>query len=360
CSKNLTEWGSKRPSEFIKLFKFLMPTNDPQLNEMLVCCAYGITSVLKPAEIAFIQDMTNWLLQNVFNQEGLRRYRSSIIRGTGRLIVERAFQLDMISDENVQRARPPFSLKFELLPLDRAAAQEKESYGPIWHDLAWYVIKDAYRGFFEPKREKSISGLHPESELTHPWLRDSEIEYLISEKLGTLAEQEKEKLENDLALRHQERIKWENVKPVFSDEERTKLLDLIAKAKPEKAAVQKKSVQAEYYGDAAQVLEKAREILGFDIGPHQLTLSAAYKFIEDLGWTEQTFEGQPNGGQEGEIIGADLAITRQHFMASHGARSKIMCFGEKYVWAAVHYLQGYFSDYIEHSSFGGDRKPVSD
>ncbi len=149
-------------------------------------------------------------------------------------------------------------------------------------------------------------------------------------------------------------------KPVFSFEERSQLLDLIAKAKPEKAAGQRKSVQAEYYGDAAQVLEKAREILGFDIGPHQLALSAAYKFIEDLGWTAQTFTGHPNGGQEGEILGADLAITREHWMASHGSRSKIMSFGEKYVWAAVHHLQGYFSDYIEHSSFGGDRKPVSD
>jgi hypothetical protein len=37
-----------------------------------------------------------------------------------------------------------------------------------------------------------------------------------------------------------------------------------------------------------------------------------------------------------------------------------MSFGEKYVWAAVHHLQGYFSDYIDHSSMGGDRKPVSD
>lgn len=360
CSQNLTEWGVKSTSEFIKLFKLLMATNDPQLNEMLVCCAYGITSVLKPVETGFVQDMANWLLGNVFTQEGLKKYRSSIIRGTGHVMVERAFQLGLISAEEVQRARPPFSLKFEMLPLDKAAAQASESYGPIWHDLAWYVIKDAYRGFFEPRREKSDSGLHHKSELTHPWLRDFEIEYVLSEKLGNLTEQEKETLKNDLALRHQSQKRWENIRFGFSEEQRPQLLDLLAETKKRKLPRQKKSVQVPFYDDAARVLDEAREILGFDIGPHQLTLSAAYEFIKNLGWTEQTFEGQPNGGQEGEIIGADLAITRQHFMASHGARSKIMSFGEKYVWAAVHHLQGYFSDYIEHSSMGGDRKPVSD
>lgn len=360
CSNNLTEWGAKRPSEFTKLFKLLMPTNDPQLNEMLVCCAYGITSVLKPVETGFVQDMAIWLLENVFTQEGLKRYRSSIIRGTGRVIVERAFQLGLISAEEVQRARPPFSLKFEMLPLDKAAAQASESYGPIWHDLAWYVIKDAYRGFFEPRHAQNISSLHHGSELTRPWLRDFEIEYVLSEKLGTLELNEKETLKTDLTLRQQSPKKLENSRFDFPKEQCKQLLDLISEAKQKPPVEQEKSLQTNFHEDAARILGEAKKILGFDVGPHQLTLSIAYKFIEDLGWTQQTFEGQPKGGQEGEIIGADLAITRKHMMASHGARSKIMSFGEKYVWAAVHHLQGYYSDYIKHGLMGRERNPVSD
>jgi hypothetical protein len=360
CSNNLTEWGVKSTSEFIKLFKLLMPTNDPQLNEMIVCCAYGITSVLKPVETGFVQDMAIWLLGNVFTQEGLKRYRSSIIRGTGRVIVERAFQLGLISAEEVQRARPPFLLKFEMLLLDKEAAQASESYGPIWHDLAWYVIKDAYRGFFEPRHAQNISSLHHVSELTRPWLRDFEIEYVLSEKLGTLEKYEKETLKTDLTLRQQSPKKLENSKFDFPKEQCKQLLDLISEAKQKPPIEQEKSLQTNFHEDAARILDEAKKILGFDVSPHQLTLSIAYKFIEDLGWTQQTFEGQPNGGQEGEIIGADLAITRQHFMASHGARSKIMSFGEKYVWAAVHHLQGYYSDYIKHGSMGRERNPVSD
>lgn len=359
CSKNLTEWGAKKPSEFIKLFKLLMPTNDPQLNEMVVCCAYGITSVLKPGKIVFVQDMANWLLENVFTQQGLKRYRSSIIRGTGRAIVERAFQLGLTSAEEVQRTRPPFSLRFEMLPLDKAAAQASESYGPIWHDLAWYVIKNGYCGFFEPKQER-ISSAHSESELIHPRLNVSELEYVLSEKLGTLADQEKETLKKHLALHHQEQKIREDVRIHFAEEQRALLLK-IPEAKGKHATEKEIPAPTQfYYEDAARVLEEANKILGFIVDPHQLALSTAYKFIEDLGWTAQTFKGHPNGGQEGEIIGADLAITRKHFMASHGARSKRMSFGEKYVWAAVHHLQGFFSDYIEHSSFGGDRKRVSD
>ena len=93
---------------------------------------------VKPAELPLDETWQIGYFKMFFNQEGPIKYRSSTIRGTGRAIVERAFQLGLISGTDLQHARPPFSLKFEMLPLDKLAAQTSESYGPIWHDLAWY------------------------------------------------------------------------------------------------------------------------------------------------------------------------------------------------------------------------------
>ncbi len=356
CSKNLTYWGTKVPSEFLKLFNYVMPTNDPQINESLLCCAYGISSILKPTEVTFVRDMNAWLLKNVFTPEGLAEYRSSIIRATGRAIVERALELGLISDKEAQAARPPFSLKFEMLPLNKDAALEKESYGPIWHDLAWYVIKGAYRGFFEPKHDSSRYTSDEDERPIYSSLSDDYIEYLKTGKIGKLSDKELEDIESVAKERIESRKSWEDRKLEFTNEERSKLLEMLADTNRSEVP---KTIQKQYYPDAAKVLEEAKRVLGFDVGPHQLTLAAGIAFIEKLGWSEEVFYGKPNGGKEGEILGADLAITRKHFMSSHGSRSKIMSFGEKYVWTAVHYLQGYYSDYIEHSSFDG-RALVSD
>lgn len=46
--------------------------------------------------------------------------------------------------------------------------------------------------------------------------------------------------------------------------------------------------------------------------------------------------------------------------ATHGAKSKIFTYEEKYTWLAVHYLQGYLSDYMPMNSYSGEKKLISD
>lgn len=293
CSQNLTKWGTKCPSEFLKLFNFVMPTNDPQINEALFCCAYGIASVLKPTELTFVRDMTTWLLKNIFTSEGLTEYRSSIIRATGRAIVERALELGLISETEAQAARPPFSLKFEMLSLNKDAALEKESYGPIWHDLAWYVIKRAYEGFFGPKSDRSISASDEDEKPIYSCLSGEYIDYLCTGKLGKLSAEELKELEGIVKKRIESRKSWNETKLEFTDEERSKLLELLANIKENELP---KTIPEQYYPDAAKILEEAKRLLGFDVGPHQLTLAAGIAFIEKLGWSKEVFYGKPNGG----------------------------------------------------------------
>lgn len=46
--------------------------------------------------------------------------------------------------------------------------------------------------------------------------------------------------------------------------------------------------------------------------------------------------------------------------ATHGAKSEIFTYEEKYTWLAVHYIQGYLSDYVPMELSSGERKFVSD
>lgn len=46
--------------------------------------------------------------------------------------------------------------------------------------------------------------------------------------------------------------------------------------------------------------------------------------------------------------------------ATHGAKSEIFTYEEKYTWLAVHYIQGYLSDYVPMKLGSGERKFISD
>jgi hypothetical protein len=60
----------------------------------------------------------------------------------------------------------------------------------------------------------------------------------------------------------------------------------------------------------------------------------------------------------------NLGLTRTegnwHTQASHGSKSKVFTYEEKYTWLAVHYIQGYLSDYIPAKRWSGNREFVSD
>jgi hypothetical protein len=76
----------------------------------------------------------------------------------------------------------------------------------------------------------------------------------------------------------------------------------------------------------------------------QLAFGYVSAYARSLGWAYERFRGDPKGGEPGEVLGPDVAILRQHHPASHGSRSTVMTFAEKYVWLAVHDLAGYLAD----------------
>ena len=140
----LTQWAVMVPHEFIKLLDRLFNCNDPQIQEDLAAVMLGISSRCK--EKKAIEELANWSLKNIFEKR--LAYRNITVRYGFNAIVEKAFQLRLIDRIEVAKARPHKLDEFVYLPLElRYLKNPSEEYYPIVHDLAWYVIRDAYDKF---------------------------------------------------------------------------------------------------------------------------------------------------------------------------------------------------------------------
>ncbi|HOJ12252.1 MAG TPA: hypothetical protein PK733_16915, partial [Clostridiales bacterium] len=100
-----------------------------------------------------------------------------------------------------------------------------------------------------------------------------------------------------------------------------------------------------YYKEADEFLSvHAKQLNIKNLEHHQFVLSASYSYLLNCGWNEEDFYGEPNGGKKGEVLGADIAIIRQYHPATHGSKSNVMSFAEKYVWCAKNEILGYLAD----------------
>ena len=105
--------------------------------------------------------------------------------------------------------------------------------------------------------------------------------------------------------------------------------------------------QREYSPSAQVFLSKySAEYEISDLSPTQFAFGFVVAYITELGWSRENFIKEPNGGEPGEILGADIAILREYSQARHGSRSTTATFCEKYVWASTHELSGFLADRV--------------
>jgi hypothetical protein len=85
--------------------------------------------------------------------------------------------------------------------------------------------------------------------------------------------------------------------------------------------------QREYSPSAQVFLSKySAEYEISDLSPTQFAFGFVVAYITELGWSRENFIKEPNGGEPGEILGADIAILREYSQARHGSRSTTATF----------------------------------
>jgi hypothetical protein len=266
CRRELTTWGKENPGEFLKLLELTYPTDDPQVKEELVIVTAGVACLLEPEEGAPLAALAHWALTEIFDDGKIQKVQNIVIRHMGRIIIERASYRGLLEEADVKRARPPYPKTDVLLELDREAASATgETFGPIFMDLGWYVLKTGYEGLlggYGDRLPQSVDNLSP---------------------------------------------------------------------------------------DARELLRRHAAATGVpDLSPHQFALGASIAYLKSLGWNEEEFYGEPRGGEEGERLGADVAVSRVHPRSRYYARSPVATFAEKYVWCSVHEIRGYLADRLPY------------
>ncbi|WP_440947646.1 hypothetical protein ACSAZL_05085 [Methanosarcina sp. T3] len=363
CRKELTKWGTNNLDQLINLLNLTFGTDDPQMKEDLISVALGAACLVNQSDRE-LGRLAEWTINEIFEDEKIQSINNVVIRHAGRLIVERAFFCNFVSEEQVLKSRPPYKIKEKLLRLDEEAVQsQSETFTPVDMDLGWYVLKESYEGFFETDRELDNNSAHQNNEWEN--LSTELIKNLLE---GTFGEIELS-VENCLKeiLENRERKKEEKTKLLEGTREE---IELIINNLREKVSEEKKREKDEVKKvrdntrnpEATELLNKYAASIGVEnITPHQLALGASIRYIKNLGWNEKQFYGIPNGGEEGELLGADIAIIRKYPPATHGERSRISSFAEKYVWCAVHELIGYFSDILEYQNpYGSNKFKIND
>ncbi len=142
----LTQWAIQQPLEYKLLLQKLFHCNDPQIQEDLAAITLGVAAKLKEVESVGI--LARWALSNIFSESD--KHRNVIVRIGFRAIVEKAFTVGAIDEQEAKKARPRTIKNIAIIPVDHAVlAQGGDEVYPIVHDLAWYVIKGAFRDFLE-------------------------------------------------------------------------------------------------------------------------------------------------------------------------------------------------------------------
>jgi hypothetical protein len=375
CRKQLTRWGIENPNEFIKLIGLTYATNDPQMREDLLSCAFGVASCLTE-EHATLKKMAEWMLVEIFEPEKIVVTLNATIHLAARAVVERAYMFGFVTQEEVNKATPPYPTANFQAELDSHATRNyKEGYGlgsgPIHGDLAQYVIDKGFTDFFKPEYRSYSEAVSKAqinwSEVPEDILRKY-VQLNTEQKDTGMINEELHKIEKEKERQKRAADNLEEILSSWSTQFLEEMPSEHAREEPQvdlndqfpedafqygdilygdilKESKQQEETNETFPTEIKTFLERHAKLVGLStLTPKQFAIGFAMTFLHRMGWNDEQFYGKPNGGKEGEVFGVDIAILRHYWPATHGSQSKIMQFSEKYVWCAIHDMLGYLAD----------------
>lgn len=331
----LMNWAILCPHEFILLLNKIGEINDIQLLEQI----YGIAMCLcyKTKDYNIVRDILNIIEKNFFLSGNIKTYDFQI-RTYIRDIAELAFKLHIINQKQLKKYLSPYNCN-KTIKLNLKAAEEgtrMSGYSAIDYDLARYVLCDhiSYRFlenhdyFNEEDKEVNLQDIFSKDEL----IKYKKFFEGNSEFLEALNSFENYTLENRILLNYSEGKLYDEEKGfedtldnILEDRENTE----------EKLRVKEKDM---FNSKKIEFLKReGKKIQKYDLSESEFIISAAYQYLLECGWNELDFYGKDK---------IDSEIRGRYYHATHGARSSVMSFVEKYIWCFRNKIMGYLADHI--------------
>lgn len=369
----LAKWGSNRPAELANLLLNFGSADDVQVVESVVVAAAG--AVLKLVEHGSADDLANAAHKIFFTNRDEKDHPSVVARHAARLVIERAFVIGTDLPEAVRGdATPPYPPVGANLGIDAEtvalAAGEGRGGGnfPLSSDLDWHVAPMARDPFFQytrPHTEEMETRRYaevPKDILDAVADGRLEVEPTVLQEIAEeieLRSQTQPFLGFTLheLLKSSEACEVIDEEPLCSAEDEEETSDPRSLEELLEAIGSRSSFPPQRLSNAAEAMlaDYAHEAGSSEaLTPKQLGNGLIASLLKTWGWNSKTFYGEPRGGEPGEILGADIAILRQHHQATHGSRSSVAMFGEKYVWSAVNVVSSFLSDRLPGKDLGGE------
>lgn len=149
CRLKLTEWGINNPEHFFALFLYCADIDDEQIIEDVFSIAYGI-ALSQNVQDEYLSNFSDWIMKNVFSDEGLIKYENVVVRYYCTGIVKMAICKEVYNKDMENRLIPPYTYQASIMPAceDAFGAKRMSGHGPIDYDLARYVLCDHFDCFF--------------------------------------------------------------------------------------------------------------------------------------------------------------------------------------------------------------------
>jgi nucleoside phosphorylase len=349
-------WGSRNPDGLLALLKKACQTNDPQMQEDILSAAYGASCLTRPDEKWL--PLCDWLIDNFFVPNAPLYTHNIVVRHSARSIIERCVSCHIAIDaERLISVHTPYIESEEILCIDKDAAIHVDPHWgiqPVTGDLAWYVVPRVIKSFFEryqfTKTNRTKNQINNEAASNFDDIDEKLLRSFVEGYIRKSAKSESRRKGKNI-LKKIVKNQSTKVKSRKGISEETYQLIMQRLTQPSEALSEEnffKILSQREYSPSAQVFlskySAAYEIS--DLSPTQFAFGFVVAYIAELGWSRENFIKEPNGGEPGEILGADIAILREYPQATHGSRSTTATFGEKYVWAATHELSGFLADRV--------------
>jgi len=360
--EQLAVWGTLRLDHMARLLDHMARIDDPQVVEDITVAALG-AAMGAPFDDPALLLLARIVDDLYFADDAETWTPDVIVRLAARGIIERIALLRPGKvDELLKRARPLYRARGPRWPdLDLNEIRENSDFGGeiVTGDLSWYVAGDCFSCFLVAARiERSDDQI-----ATEPL---STVDRAVLKAAATGALQ----MPSDIArncqavLNQQERA----FTPAVPDE---KLIDAIrelyaqreSKSPAESAELDERELlrwaatalvhdanpvaesQPAWSAELEELRRHASALVGVSnvsIGAIRDALIAAH--VRRWGWSKSSFCDFDRDDRDKPPGAVDIAILWQYRQATHGSRSEVASFREKYVWAAVNCVAGELAD----------------
>ncbi len=360
--EQLAVWGTLRLDHMARLLDHMARIDDPQVVEDITVAALGAV-MGAPFDDPALLLLARIVDRLYFADDAEAWTPDVIVRLAARGIIERAalFRPGEV-DELLKRARPPYRARGPRWPdLDLNEIRENSHFGGevVTGDLSWYVAQRCFSPFLVAARIER----NDDQIATDP-LSAVDLAVLKAAATGAL------QMPSDIAR---------NCQAVLTQQERAftravpdeKLIDALrvlyaqreSKSPAESAELDERELlrwaaatlvhdanpKAEHQPAWSEELEELRRhasalvgVSNVSVGAIRDALIAAH--VRRWRWSKAGFCDFDRDDRDKPPRTVDVAIVRQYRQATHGSRSEVASFREKYVWAAVNCVAGNLAD----------------